>query len=171
MWCCGIHGSMGASKPQQGICHERINGRDTIWRGVWSIPHTGKIQVNLWEKDWKILIWDGDISWRSWIKYCWASLAKISGFFYTQYKLRSNKFYLCFWWWLTWFIFHSPSHLFSKRSSAAHLRFLLLTPLCIDSRGWYKAKVGISSCPSGIRLGALGYIETFLLSAKQTYIS
>ena len=93
---CGVHGSMGASKPQQGICHERINGRDTIWRGVWSIPHTGKIQVNLWEKDWKILIWDGDISWRSWIKYCWASLAKISRFFILNINWDQTSFIFAF---------------------------------------------------------------------------
>ena len=119
MWCT-IHGCIETSTLGQLLRTDKWQ-RYNMER---SIPHTGKIQVNLWEKDWKILIWDGDISWRSWIKYCWASLAKISRFFYTQYKLRSNKFYLCFWWWLTWFIFHSPSHLFSRRSSAA--RFLLL---------------------------------------------
>lgn len=48
-----------------------------------------RIRENLGAKDWKILIWDGDITWLNWIKYCSALLAKSSWFY--QHKPRGGS--------------------------------------------------------------------------------
>ena len=50
-----------------------------------------RIRENLWEKDWKILIWDGDITWLSWIKYCSALLPKI----FNQYTVYQTSRICC----------------------------------------------------------------------------